>query len=171
MPFKLSWRKGGAPGNDAFDAAIALEGGEGQVKGTKRRRDAGVRRAVRAAGGDGLVRVGGTRRRLVRVRLERRAPESLRVRDAPTVGELRLVSGFPEEQIRFPAKAGDAYRVAVASRDSESAGTDFVLSWAALVEHESSNDLLENAGEFADAESSSRSVDARWSETVEFIAD
>ena len=166
-PFALTWREGGAPGNDAFDVPVALEGGEGQVKGT----NAGATLEPGeqfgplaatvwyewAAPDDGWYAFGSSAAHL----------KVLAFRDATAVDDLRLVSGFPEEEIRFRAKAGDTYRVAVASRDAESAGTEFELSWAALEEHGSSNDLLENAWAFPEADSSSRWVAVGPSETVE----
>ena len=166
-PFALNWREGGAPGNDAFDAAVALEGGEGQVKGTNAGAtlESGEQFGPLAATvwyewtapDDGWYEFGSSAAHL----------KVLAFRDATAVHDLRLVSGFPEEDIRFPAKAGDAYRVAVAARDAEAAGTDFVLSWAALEEHESSNDLLENASPFPEAESYIGWVGVESFQTVE----
>ena len=115
-PFALNWREGGAPGNDAFDAAVALEGGEGQVKGTNAGAslEPGEQFGPLAATvwyewtapDDGWYEFGSSAAHL----------KVLAFRDATAVHDLRLVSGFPEEDIRFPAKAGDAYRVAVAAR-------------------------------------------------------
>ena len=166
-PFTLVWRQGGAPDNDAFDAAVALQGDAGQVEGTNS--GATLERGERfgplaatvwyewTAPGDGWYEFGSSAKHL----------KLLAFRDAASVGDLRLVSGFPAEYMRFPAKAGDTYRVAVAAQDAESAGTDFELSWSALTEYASQNDLLENPEAFPDTESSRRWVRVESSSTVE----
>ncbi|MCY4059808.1 MAG: S8 family serine peptidase [Gammaproteobacteria bacterium] len=124
VPFKLSFRQGGAPENDAFDAAVVLEGGEGQVEGTNAGAtlEAGERFGPLAATvwyewtvpDDGWYEFGSSAAHL----------KVLAFEDAASVGEVRLVSGFPEEDLRFPAKAGNVYRFAVASQDADAAGVE-----------------------------------------------
>ena len=166
-PFSLSWRQGGPPANDAFDAAIALQGNEGRVEGTnggatlERGELFGPLAATVwyewTAPDDGWYEFGSSAAHLM----------VLAFRDAASVGDLRLVSGFPAHDMRFPARAGDTYRVVVAAPDAESAGTDFELSWSALEEYGSQNDLLVNADAFPDTESSTRWVRVESSATVE----
>jgi len=167
VPYTLSFRQGGAPENDAFDAAVVLEGGEGQVEGTNAGAtlEAGERFGPLAATvwyewtapDDGWYEFGSSAAHL----------KILAFEDAASVGDVRLVSGFPEEDLRFPAKEGNVYRFAVASQDADSAGVEFELSWSVLEDYGSSNDLLENASEFPAEDSSSRSVYVGRDETVE----
>ncbi|MDE0193897.1 MAG: FG-GAP-like repeat-containing protein [Gammaproteobacteria bacterium] len=167
VPFRLSFREGGAPENDAFDAAVVLQGQEGQVEGTN------------AGGtlepGEQFGPLAAT------VWYEWTAPDHgwyefgssaahlkvLAFEDAASVGDVRLVSGFPQDDLRFPAKEGDTYRIAVASQDAHSAGVEFELSWRVLEDYGSSNDLLENASAFPPDQESSRWVSVGRDETVE----
>ena len=166
-PFALSWRQGGAPDNDAFDDAVALQGAEGRVEGTNAGAtlEPGEQFGPLAATvwyqwtapDDGWYEFGLSASHL----------KLLVVQDARAFGDLRLLSGFPDPVLRFPAKGGESYRVAVAAQDAEAAGTEFDLSWSALGDYGSSNDLLNNASAFPAAESSSRSVLVERDETVE----
>ena len=166
-PFKLSFRQGGAPENDAFDAAVVLEGGEGQVEGTNAGAtlELGERFGPLAATvwyewtapDDGWYEFGSSAAHL----------KVLAFEDAAFVGDVRLVSSFPEEDLRFPAKEGNVYRIAVASQDADSAGVEFELSWSVLEDHTRDYDLLENALAFPDEESSSRTVFVGHHFTVE----
>lgn len=168
-PYRLSWRAGGAPDHDGFDAPVVLDGAEGHVTGT----NAGATLepgeffgALAAtvwyswtAPADGWYEFS-------------THPVHLKVlvfEDGAGVGDLRLVSGLPGAVVRFPVGAGDVYRVAVASPDAKVGGTEFELSWSSVdVETpETSNDLVENARALADSESSSRSVSLTDSSTVE----
>ena len=158
VPFKLSFRQGGAPENDAFDAAVVLEGGEGQVEGTNAGAtlEAGEQFGPLAATvwyewtapDDGWYEFGSSAAHL----------KVLAFEDAASVGDVRLVSGVPQEDLRFPAKEGNVYRIAVASQGADSAGVEFELSWSVLEDYEAHYDLLENASAFPDEESSSRLV-------------
>ena len=165
-PFTLSWRQG-VPANDSFDAAVALEGGEGEVEGT----NAGATLEP----GEQFGELAAT------VWYEWTAPDDgwygfsssaahlkvLAFRDAATVRDVRLVSGFPLDDARFPVRAGDAYRIAVATEDAEGAGTDFELSWAAAGDNTTPNDLLANADAFPAVESYSYTVGLTAWATVE----
>ncbi|MYE13746.1 MAG: S8 family serine peptidase, partial [Gammaproteobacteria bacterium] len=166
-PFTLSWREGGAPDNDAFDAAVVLDGGEGQVTGT----NAGATLepgeffgALAAtvwyswtAPADGWYEFRNTAGHL----------KVLAFQDGGSVGDLRLVSGYPEAAIRFPARSGDTYRIAVAAPEAEVAGADFELSWSAVDAGETDNDLVEDAWPLPEETSGRRYVSATQSTTVE----
>ncbi len=157
-PFLLSWREGGAPDNDAFDAAVVLDGGQGQVTGT----NAGVTLqpgeffgALAAtvwyswtAPADGWHEFRSTAGHL----------KVLAFQDGGSVGDLRLVSGYPEAAIRFPARAGDACRIAVAAPEAEVAGADFEMSWSRAGPGETGNDLVEDARRLPEDRAGERAV-------------
>ncbi|MXY56805.1 MAG: S8 family serine peptidase, partial [Gammaproteobacteria bacterium] len=168
-PFTLTWRQGGAPDNDAFAAAVALEDEEGHIMGTNAGAtlEPGEQFGSLAATvwyqwtapDDGWYEFG----------LNALHLKLLVFEDAPAFGGLRLVSGFPEWVRRFPSKGGATYRLAVAARDAEAAGTAFELSWSALGPQGSfgDNDLVENALRLPDAESSSATLTMTNTVTVE----
>ena len=152
--FTITLRQGGVPDNDAFDAAVLLEGSEGETVGT----NAGatlesgeIFGALAAtvwyrwmAPADGWYEFSASAPHL----------KVLAFGDASAIGNLRLVSGFPADRIRFPAKAGVSYRVAVASADAEASGSAFELAWSTTADRHDGNDLLENAHSFPNKGSS-----------------
>ncbi len=166
-PFTLSWREGGAPGHDAFDAPVVLDGVEGQVKGTNAGAtlDPGESFGPFAATvwyawtapADGWHAFRSSASHL----------KVLAFEDGASAGDLRLVAGLPAAGIRFLARGGAAYRIAVASPDAEVAGTDFELSWSPAEEGSTSNDLLENAQALPGYDSSSSYVSLNDTTTVE----
>ncbi|MYL10563.1 MAG: S8 family serine peptidase [Cenarchaeum sp. SB0669_bin_11] len=69
-----------------------------------------------------------------------------RVFTGARIDELRLVSWTqPREEAGFPAKAGETYRISVASRSADASGTRFTLSWREITRNTRQNDLFENA--------------------------
>ena len=83
-----------------------------------------------------------------------------------SLANLRLVSGFPSERAVFPARAGEAYRIAVASDHAGAAGTAFELTWKSI-EREAGNDNFEGALEIPSEEMSSYPVHIDRDATVE----
>ena len=83
-----------------------------------------------------------------------------------TVGEARLVSGYPESFARFPARSGETYRIAVAAGDAFAGGGRFDLSWKG-VGREAGNDEFTGATGLAAAESASWSAEVDSLATVE----
>jgi len=69
-----------------------------------------------------------------------------RVFTGARIDELRLVSWTqPREEAGFPAKAGETYRISVASRSADASGTRFTLTWREITRNTRQNDLFENA--------------------------
>ena len=63
------------------------------------------------------------------------------------MGALRLVSGYPDAVVGFPARAGETYRIAVASEDAFVAGSRFDLSWSGTDRWAAYYDDFERASE------------------------
>ena len=166
-PFTLNVRAGGTPANDAFHAAVVLDGDEGRVEGT----NAGATLEPGELFGSLAATVWyswtATTDGWHRFRSTAGHLKVLAFQDGASVRDLRLVSGFPKEETRFRARAGEAYRIAVASVHAEAAGSDFDLAWSPVDEGTTSNDLVENARPLADTESSIRWVSITDSTTVE----
>ena len=70
----------------------------------------------------------------------------VRVFAGSRVGELRLLSWpQPRKGAGFPARRGETYRIAVASRSADESGTRFTLSWEESVGLVHANDRFEDA--------------------------
>ena len=151
-PLVLHWSLGPRPANDDFAAAAVLEDGSGSVEGSNE----GATLEPGEFFGDLAATVwyqwtapsDGSWRFTSSVR-------DLRVLafSGASVPELRLVSGFASAQAHFPARRGEVYRIAVASKDAEAAGETYELTWE-QADRASGND------DFADAEEIPDSVTA-----------
>ena len=73
------------------------------------------------------------------------------------IADLRLVSGYPDAAVGFPARAGESYRIAVASEDAFAAGSRFDLRWSGT-DRARSNDDFGEAQELAGDEAGSWST-------------
>ena len=80
--------------------------------------------------------------------------------------QLRLVSGQPHSSAAFPARRGQEYRIAVASKDAYGGGGSYILSWN-RAEPEPGNDDFHNAEDIGAARSSSQHLETSISSTVE----
>ena len=83
-----------------------------------------------------------------------------------SLSDLRLVSGFATDRAVFPARDGETYRIAVASRNAEAAGGTYELTWKA-VDREPGNDDFAGAEEIPGDASSSHGVGIDGDATVE----
>ena len=128
-PLVLRWHQGPRPGNDDFTDAAALAGTEGSVDGTNL--------GATLESGESLGPLSAT------TWYRWTAPENgawrfevdsvhvLRVAafTGGGVGNLRLVSGYPDTAASFKARGGDEYRIAVASRDAYVSSGSYGLAW------------------------------------------
>ena len=126
-PVILAWSQS-SPSNDAFKISIELEGAEGSIQGGNQGAtlEAGELFGELAAtvwyrwaapeDGDWRFSTGVSDLSILAFHGERPA-------------DLRLVSGFPSSSIRFPAKSGRQYYIAVASENAFVGGESFELSW------------------------------------------
>ena len=164
VPLALNWSVGPRPANDDLAAAAVLEDASGSVDGT----NAGATLEP----GEFFGELGAT------VWYRWTAPaggswkfessvDDLRVLafTGERLSELRLVSGFPSRKAVFPARGGDAYWIAVASRDAYAAGLTYELTWDNH-DREPDNDDFAGAQEIPSGVSSQR-VDVDWVATVE----
>ena len=130
-PVAIYWQRGERPPNDRFDAAVVIAGAEGS--------EAGTNLGATLDPGEYHGGLGGT------VWYEWTAPDDggwkfgsssnltrVLVFSGTSVGHLRLVSGVPRSDVRFPAATGETYRIAVAAPDAYAAGSTFELSWASV---------------------------------------
>ncbi|MDE2904747.1 MAG: S8 family peptidase [Acidobacteriota bacterium] len=120
-PLQLNWSSGERPANDDFAAAAVLGDADGRVEGT----NAGATLEPGEFFGDlaATVWYQWTAPGDGAWAFESRS-EDLRVLAFAGTGlsDLRLVSGFAGERAAFPARAGEVYRLAVASPSAEAAG-------------------------------------------------
>ena len=160
-PATVYWQRGERPENDRFDAATAVSGETGSEAGTNLgatldpgEYHGGLGATVWyswTAPDDGAWEF-------------RSGAEQLKVLvfSGRTVGDVRLVSGYPQSFARFPARSGETYRIAVAAGDAFAGGNRFDLSWKG-VELEAGNDDFTRAA----AESASWSAYVDSQATVE----
>ncbi len=164
VPLTLNWSMSPRPTNDDLAAAAVLEGASGSVDGT----NAGATLEA----GEFFGHLGST------VWYRWTAPaegswkfessvDNLRVLafTGERLSDLRLVSGFPSYKATFPARDGDVYWIAVASRDAYASGLRYELTWDNH-DREPGNDDFGGADEIAPGVSSHR-VDIDKDATVE----
>ena len=161
----LNWRQGPAPANNGFDAAVALDAEEGSTSGS----NVGATLEPGEYFGSLAGTVWYTWTAPDDGRWEFRLSESrlhLLVFAGDELGDLRLISGFPRNSVRFPARGDETYRIAVASRDAFSSGAEFELTWrsgAGLRSYDTFEDALRLPG----VAEGSHSVNVGEGETVE----
>ena len=157
----MHWRQGARPGNDRFEAATVISGEEGSEPGSNL--GATLEPGEYYGGLGGTVWYAWTAPADGAWEFRSSAPQlKVMVSSGETIGDLRLVSGYPEAMVVFPAQSGEIYRVAVAAEDAFAAGSRFELSWAAAERVAGNDDLAGTTGLPAGEESSwSASVDSR----------
>ena len=161
----LYWQRGERPENDRFEAATAISGEVGS--------EAGTNLGATLDPGEYHGGLGAT------VWYSWTAPDDgawefrssagglkVLVFSGGTVGEARLVSGYPRAVAQFPAGSGETYRIALAAEDAFAGGRRFDLSWSA-VERQAGSDDLAGATELPDLEASSFSAYISTQATVE----
>ncbi|MDE0660435.1 MAG: S8 family serine peptidase [Gammaproteobacteria bacterium] len=139
-PATVYWQRGERPENDRFAAATAISGDAGSESGTNL--------GATLDPGEYHGGLGGT------VWYSWTAPDDgawefrssaaqLKVMafSGGTVGEVRLVSGYPRSVAQFPAQSGATYRIAVTAQDAFAGGSQFDLSWSAVERQAGSDDL------------------------------
>ena len=146
----MYWQRGARPANDGFGAASAIGGGEGSAAGTNLgatldpgEYHGGLGATVWyawTAPADGTWEFRSSAGQL-----------KVLVFSGAGIGDLRLVSGYPEAVAQFPARSGDVYRIAVAAADAFAGGGRFDLSWAPL-ERAADDDALAGAVEWPSRE-------------------
>lgn len=164
-PATVYWQRGERPENDRFDAATAIDGATGS--------EAGTNLGATLDPGEYHGGLGAT------VWYSWTAPDDgawefrsdagqlkVLVFSGRTVGDVRLVSGYPESSARFPARSGETYRIAVAAGDAFAGGNRFEVSWKG-VEFEAGDDDFIGATGLAAAESASWSAHVDSRATVE----
>ena len=128
IPVVLRWSQGPRPANDDFAAALPIADAEGVVEGDGQ--------GATLEPGESFGNLAST------VWYRWTAPDDgrweftssngeLRVLafTGDGIGDLRLVSGFPDAIARFPAAAGEEYHIAVASPGVNAAAGTFELAW------------------------------------------
>ncbi|MYF85072.1 MAG: S8 family serine peptidase [Rhodospirillaceae bacterium] len=146
QPLTLEWAPADVrPANDGFSNARLIEGESGSIESTNEGAtldssefQGGAAATVWyewTAPGDGWWR------------FEVDLPElTVRVFSGGRVGELRLRSAPGGRDVAgFPARQGETYRIAVASRSADESGADFTLSWKTDFPSAAYNDRFENA--------------------------
>ena len=126
----LRWHQGDGPANDDFDAPLELAGAKGETQATNV--------GATLEKGESFGELAATAWHIWT------APDDGRwtfhvdvanLRVAAFTGEgvdgLRLVSGIPRSKVGFKARAGQIYRIAVATKDAYAAGAPYKLSWVA----------------------------------------
>ena len=161
----LVWQRGSRPGNDRLEAATTITGEEGSEAGTSLgatldpgEYHGGLGATVWyawTAPADGAWEFRSSAGQL-----------KVMVFSGSTVGDLRLVSGYPDALARFRAESGESYRIALATRDAFSAGSRFDLSWS-TVERAAGSDDFGGATELPGEESSSWTAYVDTQATVE----
>ena len=161
----MHWRQGARPENDAFASATVI--------GEEAESVAGSNFGATLEPGEYFGGLGGT------VWYAWTAPDDgyrefrvsagqLKVLafSGEALGDLRLVSGYPDAVVGFPAQSGGSYRIAVASADAFSAGSRFDLSWSA-VDRTAGDDDFSGARELAGENEGSWSVAVDGEATVQ----
>ena len=161
----MHWRQGARPENDAFASAAVI--------GEEAESVAGSNFGATLDPGEYFGGLGGT------VWYAWTAPDDgyrefrvsagqLKVLafSGEALGDLRLVSGYPDAVVGFPAQSGGSYRIAVASADAFSAGSRFDLSWSA-VDRTAGDDDFSGARELAGENEGSWSVTVDGEPTVQ----
>ena len=149
----MVWQRAERPENDRFDAATVITGEDGS--------EAGTNLGATLDAGEYHGGLGGTVWYAWTAPADgawefRSSAAQLRVLvfAGASIGDLRLVSGFPDVAAEFPVRSGETYRIAVAAEDGFAGGGRFDLSWA-TVEREAGNDDFSGATELPAEESSS----------------
>lgn len=164
LPMTLNWHTGARPPNDDFADAVTLEGESGEVSG----HNLGA-----------TIEPGETYGTLAAsVWYRWTAPDDgrweFRVRDAQvihvmvfsgsSVGDLRMVSGIaaPGDSVSVAARAGETYRIMIASPDAYSGGWQFdELSWEKTDDSSDGQDLFSDRSTLPTRESGNARVTTR----------
>ena len=143
VPLVLRWSQGPRPANDDFGAALSISDAEGVAEGDSQGATLEPGESFGAlastvwyrwtAPGDGWWKFESSNKEL-----------RVLAFTGDSIGELRLVSGYPGSLARFPAVAGGEYHIAVASPTVYAAGGFFDLVWA-MTEPTVDNDNIEAA--------------------------
>ena len=164
LPLTLHWSQGPRPANDDFSQAVTLTGAEGAVKGSNQGAtlEPGElfgslaattwHRWTAPTSGDWRFRSDDSGSRVLAF-------------TGSTVADLRLVSGYPNWSVHFPARAGEVYRIAIAAGDAFAGGRRYRLTWRED-SRDGGNDDFANAEEISGA-SSSINISLGSEETVE----
>ena len=153
-PVQMHWAPGGTPVNDDFANAIAL----GDETATEGNNQGATMEPGELAGQDIPLTVYFVEGIAATVWYRWTAPSTgdwrfdvdrrhLRVAAfvGDDVGSARLVSGAARRHATFPARAGEEYRIAVATESALYAGTDFRLAWTSENRDGSPHDDFANA--------------------------
>ena len=143
-PLSLHWQRASLPPNDNFELATELAGESGEHAGSNlsATEQPGERLQPMAAStwhrwtapADGDYGFQVDRRHL-----------NVTAFTGDAVDQLRLVSGEPGDAAVFPARAGEAYTIAVAAHSAFSSGSDYVLTWGPEQRDLGTNDDIANA--------------------------
>ncbi|MDE0225066.1 MAG: S8 family serine peptidase [Gammaproteobacteria bacterium] len=164
-PLVMNWSSGSRPANDDFAAATVLEDADGSTEGT----NAGATLESGEFFGDlaATVWYQWTAPGDGAWEFESSAEDLCVLAFAGTsLSDLRLVSGFGSDRAVFPARGGETYRIAVASRNADAAGARYELTWEAI-DRESGNDDFAGAEEIPGEASSSHGIGIDEEATVE----
>ncbi|MCY3837878.1 MAG: S8 family serine peptidase, partial [Gammaproteobacteria bacterium] len=161
----MYWQRGERPGNDRFDAAVAIAGEQGSEAGTNL--GATLDPGEYHGGLSATVWYAWTAPDDGAWEFRSSAGQSkAMVFKGGTVGELRLVSGYPEAVAQFEARSGETYRIALAAKDAFSGGSRFDLPWSS-VDRQAGSDDLAGATELSAEEAGSWSARVDSRATVE----
>ncbi len=165
IPVVLRWSQGPRPANDDFAAALPIADAEGVVEGDGQGATLEPGESFGdlastvwyrwTAPGDGWWEFESSKEE-----------ERVLAFTGDGVGDLRLVSGFPDAIARFPAAAGMEYHIAVASRHAYTAAGAFELAWR-TAEPTADNDNTEAAQTVDGAASGSHYVSLYGHTSVE----
>ena len=165
----LSWGPGSRPANDAYAQAAPIAGETGSVDGNNQAATTEPDELIGFANPRSPAVLGPAKTASVWYRWTAPSTGDWRFRTnredlvvgaymGESVAAARLVSGVPDDEVVFPAQAGQAYRVSVASPHAYLSGGEFTLDWGPGARSDPGND------DFA----SSLPLDARTQVAVDF---
>ena len=165
LPLNFRWTTGASPANDDFAEAGLLEGASGTAEGTSGGAtlepgewfgDAAATTWYQwIAPSDGDWTFSSDR------------PKVVLVLEGDEISALRLVSQYPRSTATFPARGGNAYRIAVAEPDAYTSSGAYTLRWSESDSGRDINDDVLGAELMESATSSRHTIDVSSRSTVE----
>ena len=165
LPLNFRWTSGTPPANDDFAQAALVEDASGTVEGTsggatlERGEWFGEVAATTwyrwVAPSDGDWTFSSDR------------PKVVLVLEGDDISALRLVSQYSGKAATFPARGGNAYRIAVAEPDAYTSSGAYTLRWSESESGRGVNDDVLGAEPIESAKSSRHTIDVSSTSTVE----
>ena len=152
LPLTLHWQQGPRPANDDFSQAVTLTGATGSAEGSNQGATLELGEQFGSLAATTWHRWEAPADGVWQFKADHGSARLLAF-TGDAVAELRLVSGYPDRSISFPARAGEAYRIAVAAENAFAGGRRYRLTWREG-SPSGGNDDFANAEEISGASSS-----------------